>query len=157
MGKRAYGESRALLSEALTAEPDNFEARYTLAVLERAEGNHDQAIEVLTALTTEKPDFGRGFQEIGLCELALKREQQAVAAFEVAVERDGSLIDSWKFIAAYYRRVNDARTEQASKQVEFLAALPGELRTVSSYLAANRLADAERLCGYCLHQDTTHV
>ena len=25
MGKRAYDESRALLSEALTAEPDNFE------------------------------------------------------------------------------------------------------------------------------------
>ena len=157
MGERAYDESRALLSEALAAEPDNFEARYTLAVLERAEGNHDQAIEVLRALTTEKPDFGRGFQEIGLCELALKREQQAVAAFEVAVERDGSLIDSWKFIAAYYRRVNDARTEQASKQVEFLAALPGELRTVISYLAANRLADAERLCRYFLQQNKTHV
>ena len=44
MGKRAYSKSRALLSEVLTAEPDNFEARYTLAVLERAEGNHDQAL-----------------------------------------------------------------------------------------------------------------
>ena len=72
MGRRAYGESRVLLSEALSSEPDNFEARYTLAVLERAEGNYDKAIELLNVLTAEKPDFGRGFQEMGLCELALK-------------------------------------------------------------------------------------
>lgn len=157
MGKRAFSESRALLSEALTAEPDNFEARYTLAVLERAEGNHDKALELLTALTVEKPDFGRGFQEMGLCELALKREQKAVSAFEEAVDRDGSLIDSWKFITAYYRRTGDPRAAQAGKQVEFLAALPGDLRTVISYLAANRLGDAERLCRYFMQQNKTHV
>ena len=157
MGKRAFSESRALLSEALTAEPDNFEARYTLAVLERAEGNHDKALELLTALTAEKPDFGRGFQEMGLCELALQREQKAVFAFEEAVDRDGSLIDSWKFITAYYRRTGDPRAERAGKQVEFLAALPGELRTVISYLAANRLGDAERLCRYFMQQNKTHV
>ena len=113
MGKRAFSESRALLNEALTAEPDNFEARYTLAVLERAEGNHDKALELLTALTAEKPDFGRGFQEMGMCELALKQEQKAVSAFEEAVDRDGSLIDSWKFITAYYRRTADPRAETA--------------------------------------------
>ena len=157
MGKHAFSESRALLSEALSAEPDNFEARYTLAVLERAEGNHDQALELLTALTAEKPDFGRGFQEMGLCQLALKQEQKAVSAFEEAVECDGALIDSWRFITAHYRRVNDPRVEQAGKQVEFLAALPGELRTVISYLAANRLADAERLCRYFMQQNKTHV
>ena len=44
MGKRAFSESRALLSEVLIAEPDNSEARYTLAVLEREEGNHDKAL-----------------------------------------------------------------------------------------------------------------
>ena len=120
MGKRAFSESRALLSEALTAEPDNFEARYTLAVLERAEGNHDKALELLTALTAEKPDFGRGFQEMGLCELALQREQKAVSAFEEAVDRDGSLIDSWKFITAYYRRTGDPRAEQAGKQLSLI-------------------------------------
>ena len=157
MGKRAFSESRILLSEALAAEPDNFEARYTLAVLERAEGNHEKAIELLTVLTKEKPDFGRGFQEIGLCELALKREQQAISAFEEAVERDGSLIDSWKFVTAYYQRTGDSRAEQAGKQVEFLASLPGELRTVISYLAANRLGDAERLCRYFMQQNKTHV
>ena len=80
MSKRAYSEARHLLSGVITSEPDNFEARYTLAVLERAEGDYERAIELLTALTTEKSDFGRGFQEIGLCKLALKQEMEAISA-----------------------------------------------------------------------------
>ena len=47
MGNRAFSESRALLSEALTAEPDNFEARYTLAVLERALSGWPQMILII--------------------------------------------------------------------------------------------------------------
>jgi len=157
MSKRAFDESRALLDEALKAEPENFEASYTLAVLNRAEGRVDNAKRLLRALVEEKPDFGRGFQELGLCELALKQEPAAISAFEQAVELDGSLIESWKFLATAYRRKGDSRAEQASKQVDFLASLPNELRTVISYLAANRLGDAERLCRYFMQQNKTHV
>lgn len=157
MSKRAFDESRAQLDEVLTVEPENFEARYTLAVLHRAEGQTDQAKVLLTALVSEKPDFGRGFQELGLCELALKQESAAIRAFEQAVEQDGSLIDSWKFLATTYRRKGDARTQATAKQVEFLASLPNELRTVISYLAANRLGDAERLCRYFMQQNKTHI
>ena len=99
MSKRDFIESRALLDEALSTEPDNFEAKYTLAVLNRAEGHIDIAQAQLQALVEEKPDFGRGFQELALCELALKQESAAISAFEQAVEVDGSLIESWKFLA----------------------------------------------------------
>lgn len=157
MSERAFDESRTLLNDALSAEPENFEARYTLAVLNRAEGQIDNAKAQLNALVKEKPDFGRGFQELGLCELALKQEPAAISAFEQAVEVDGSLIDSWKFLATAYRRRGDSRAEQAAMQVEFLASLPQELRTVISYLAANRLGDAERLCRYFMQQNKTHV
>ena len=157
MGKREFNESRALLDEVLATEPENFEAKYTLAVLNRAEGQIDQAKTLLAALVEEKPDFGRGFQELGLCELALKQEPAAISAFEQAVEVDGSLIESWKFLATAYRREGDSRAEQAVMQVEFLASLPQELRTVISYLAANRLGDAERLCRYFMQQNKTHV
>lgn len=157
MGKREFNESRALLDEVLATEPENFEAKYTLAVLNRAEGQIDQAKTLLAALVEEKPDFGRGFQELGLCELALKQEPAALSAFEQAVEVDGSLIESWKFLATAYRRKGDSRAEQAVMQVEFLASLPQELRTVISYLAANRLGDAERLCRYFMQQNKTHV
>ena len=157
MSKRNFDEARSLLDEALSAEAENFEAKYTLAVLNRVEGQIDQAKALLQALVDEKPDFGRGFQELGLCELALKQESGAISAFEQAVEVDGSLIESWKFLATAYRRKGDSRAEQAVMQVEFLASLPQELRTVISYLAANRLGDAERLCRYFMQQNKTHV
>ena len=157
MSKRDFDEARSLLDEVLSAEAENFEAKYTLAVLNRAEGQIDQAKALLKALVHEKPDFGRGFQELGLCELALKQEPAAISAFEQAVEADGSLIESWKFLATAYRRKGDSRAEQAAMQVEFLASLPQELRTVISYLAANRLGDAERLCRYFMQQNKTHV
>jgi len=157
MSKRDFDEARSLLDEVLSAEVENFEAKYTLAVLNRAEGQIDQAKALLKALVEEKPDFGRGFQELGLCELALKQEPAAISAFEQAVEVDGSLIESWKFLATAYRRKGDSRAEQAAMQVEFLASLPQELRTVISYLAANRLGDAERLCRYFMQQNKTHV
>lgn len=157
MSKRNFDEARSLLDEALSAEAENFEAKYTLAVLNRAEGQIDQAKALLKALVEEKSDFGRGFQELGLCELALKQEPAAISAFEHAVEVDGSLIESWKFLATAYRRKGDSRAEQAVMQVEFLASLPQELRTVISYLAANRLGDAERLCRYFMQQNKTHV
>ena len=157
MSTRNFDEARSLLDEVLSAEAENFEAKYTLAVLNRAEGHIDQAKVLLKALVDEKPDFGRGFQELGLCELALKQEPAAISAFEQAVEVDGSLIDSWRFLATAYRRKGDSRAEQAAMQVEFLASLPQELRTVISYLAANRLGDAERLCRYFMQQNKTHV
>ena len=157
MSKHDFDEARSLLDEVLSAEAENFEAKYTLAVLNRAEGQIDQAKALLKALVEEKPDFGRGFQELGLCELALKQEPAAISAFEHAVEVDGSLIESWKFLATAYRRKGDSRAEQAVMQVEFLASLPQELRTVISYLAANRLGDAERLCRYFMQQNKTHV
>ena len=157
MSKRDFDEARSLLDDVLSAEAENFEAKYTLAVLNRAEGQIDQAKALLKALVDEKPDFGRGFQELGLCELALKQESAAISAFEQAVEVDGSLIESWKFLATAYRRKGDSRAEQAVMQVEFLASLPQELRTVISYLAANRLGDAERLCRYFMQQNKTHV
>ncbi len=157
MSKRDFDEARSLLDEALSAEAENFEAKYTLAVLNRAEGQIDQAKALLKALVDEKPDFGRGFQELGLCELALKQEPAAISAFEQAVEVDGSLIESWKFLTTAYRRNGDSRAEQAAMQVDFLASLPQELRTVISYLAANRLGDAERLCRYFMQQNKTHI
>lgn len=157
MSKRDFDDARSLLDDVLSAEAENFEAKYTLAVLNRAEGQIDQAKALLKALVDEKPDFGRGFQELGLCELALKQEPAAISAFEQAVEVDGSLIESWKFLATAYRRKGDSRAEQAVMQVEFLASLPQELRTVISYLAANRLGDAERLCRYFMQQNKTHV
>ena len=157
MGKRDHAGAHTLLAEVLAADPDNFEARYTLAVLHRAEGKADAAKAILLALLEQNPDFGRGFQELGYCEVALDRIGNAQQAFEQAVALDTSLLDSWRFLLKLYQRNLDPRTEQTARQVAFLEALPGELRTVISYLSANRLADAERLCRFFMQKNKTHI
>ena len=157
MSKNDFEASQRLINDALQSEPDNFEARYTLAVLYRAQGHHHDAKQLLITLLTEQPEFGRGFQELGFCELALKREPLAIQAFQQAVEADGSLVDSWRVLVTAYERSNDPRAEQATQQLDFLTALPNELRTVISYLSANRLGDAERLCRYFMQQNKTHI
>ena len=157
IGNGAFDESRHLLDSVLDSEPDHFEARYTLAVLLRAQKQQKEAKQLLTVLLQEKPDFGRGFQELALCELSLGSEGSAIKAFEKAVEFDASLLDSWRFLVAAYERKNDSRLAQATHQLEFLRSLPTELRTVISYLASNRIADAERLCRYFMQQNKTHI
>ena len=149
--------ARSLLGAAIDQNPADFEGRYTMAVLHRTTGEHSLAKKVLAELLSEKPDFGRGFQELGYCELALKRDPDAQLAFEKAVELDASLLDSWRFLSALYQRQKDPRAEHAERQIAFLTELPPELRTVISYLAANRLADAERLCRFFMKQNQTHI
>ena len=157
IGNGAFDESKHLLDSVLDSEPGNFEAQYTLAVLFRTQKQYNKAKQLLTALLKEQPDFGRGFQELALCELGLKCEGSAITAFEKAVECDASLVDSWRFLVAAYKRKNDSRVAQATHQLEFLKSLPNELRTVISYLASNRIADAERLCRYFMQQNKTHI
>lgn len=157
MGKRDHTTANTLLAGVLAEEPDNFEARYTLAVLYRAQGDPQVAKTTLLQLLEQNPDFGRGFQELGYCEVALDRIAGAQEAFEQAVNLDASLLDSWKFLLKLYQRHLDPRTEQAARQVTFLEALPNELRTVISYLSANRLADAERLCRFFMKSNQTHI
>ena len=95
--------ARSLLDTAIDQNPADFEGRYTMAVLHRTTGEHSLAKEVLAEVLSEKTDFGRGFQELGYCELALKRDPDAQLAFEKAMELDASLLDSWRFVSALYQ------------------------------------------------------
>ena len=157
LSRGAFDESQAILETILSQDATDFEARYALAVLHRAKKQNGEAKRILLDLLSEKPDFGRGFQELAYCEAALDEQDGAQTAFERAVELDASLLNSWKYLAKIYEQKRDNRAEQAAKQAAFLGDLPDELRTVISYLAANRLADAERLCRFFMKQNKTHI
>ena len=157
LSRGAFDESQAILETILSQDAADFEARYALAVLHRAKKQNGEAKRILLDLLSEKPDFGRGFQELAYCEAALDDQDGAQTAFERAVELDASLLNSWKYLAKIYEQKRDNRAEQATKQAAFLGDLPDELRTVISYLAANRLADAERLCRFFMKQNKTHI
>ena len=142
----------------LRIEPENTEARYTLAVALRHQRLFPAALQTLQDILTTKPNLGRAHQEIGYNYIAVQNLLAAGAAFERAVNADPSLINSWKCLAKLYADSgNKAKLAAAEEQVAFLSGLPAPLIAVTSYMAEDRLADAERLCKHFLRDHKTDV
>ena len=142
----------------LRVEPENTEALYTLAVALRHQRLFPAALQTLQDILASKPSFGRAHQETGYNYIAIGNLLAAGAAFERAVNADPSLVNSWKCLAKLYADSgNEGKLAAAEQQVAFLNALPPPLIVVSSYLAEDRLADAERLCKHFLRDHKTHV
>ena len=142
----------------LRVEPENTEARYTLAVALRHQRLFPAALETLQDVLASNENLGRAHQEIGYNYIAIQNLLAAGAAFERAVNADPSLVNSWKCLAKLYADSgNQSKLASAEEQVAFLSALPPPLIAVISYLAEDRLAEAERLCKHFLRDHKTHV
>ena len=146
------------MQAVLRIEPENIEARYTLAVAMRHQRLFPAALETLTEILAERAEFGRAHQEVGYNYIAIQDYLKAGAAFERAVNADPSLINSWKCLAKLYAESgNTAKRKASEEQIAFLANLPPQLIAVIGYMAEDRLDDAERLCKHFLRDDKTHV
>ncbi len=145
------------VSEVLKSYPNDPNASYTLAIVHRMRKNPSAAIATLDKLISAHPDFARAYQEKGINLLMVSEPQTAGVALEKAVAVDPSLIESWKLLIPLYKKWGSQREDEARQQVKLLLDLPKELVTVISYLSANRLVDAERLCRYFLRENKTHI
>ena len=147
-----------LLHDVLDKDPENSDARYTLAVAQRHRRRWSEALDTLEQVLAKRPGYGRAHQETGYNLLGSQNYAGASAAFERAVAADPSLLNSWKCLARLYGgRTDHARLKPVLDQIEFLEGLPPELLTVISYLSEHRLDDAERLCRQFLRAHKTHV
>ena len=155
--------AESVLGELLRQQPENTDARYALAVAQRHQHRWTAALATLAAILEQRPNFGRGHQEIGYNLIAKRDYARARDAFECAVAADHSLVNSWKCLLKLYDEhtpagaERDGKRRRASDQVAFLQGLPAELLTVISYLSEDRLMDAERLCKHFLRSNKTHV
>ena len=149
--------AESAVNEALKAYPDDPNASYTQAIVHRMRKNPSAAIATLDKLISTHPDFARAYQEKGINQLMLSNPKEAGIVLEEAVALDPSLIESWKLLVPLYKKWGSPREDEARQQVKLLVDLPKELVTVISYLSANRLVDAERLCRYFLRENKTHI
>ena len=158
LGQNEPGKAGQLVAAVLHDEPDNLEAQYTHAVVQRLQHQWFHALLTIEKILQAKPNFGRAHQEAGYNHIALKNFVKAGSAFEKAITADPSLINSWHCLAKLYKDTgNVAQQRRTEEQAEFLATLPAELLTVISYLSDDKLPDAERLCRYFLRSNKTHV
>ena len=147
-----------LVAEILQVDPDNIEAMYTKAVIQRIRHDWHMAIDTLGQVLMVKPNLGRAHQEIGYNHIALQNFMMAGAAFERAVSADPSLINSWHSLRQLYKDSGlQEKLSRVEEQLQFLQTMPEELLGVISYMSDDKLLDAERLCRYFLQSNKTHV
>ena len=145
-----------IIAGLATAHPDDPNVRYLACLLLRLQGRNDEAMQSLQSLTSDVPDHARAFQEMTTVALAINEPKLAKAAAERAVELDPALMQCWQFLIPLRRKFSPSSAEAAAAQLDFLRSLPPELRTVISYLANNKVQDAERLAKHFLRDNKTH-
>jgi tetratricopeptide (TPR) repeat protein len=148
--------ANSIIANLATAHPDDPNVRYLACLLLRLQGRNDEAMQSLQSLTSDVPDHARAFQEMTTVALAINEPKLAHAAAERAVELDPALMQCWQFLIPLRRKFSPLSAEAAAAQLDFLRSLPPELRTVISYLANNKVQDAERLAKHFLRDNKTH-
>lgn len=145
-----------IIAGLTTAHPDDPNVRYLACLLLRLQGRNDEAMQSLQTLTSDVPDHARAFQEMTTVALAINEPKLAHAAAERAVELDPALMQCWQLLIPLRRKFSPSSAEAAAAQLDFLRSMPPELRTVISYLANNKVQDAERLAKHFLRDNKTH-
>ncbi len=145
-----FADAIEVLDELLTSElPASLalEARYAKAVALRYAGQPVAALDVLTEITTAHPAHSRAFQERGHALVALDRTADAAAAYGKALALNPGLLASWKAIQALHEQHGNSREATlAGEQVEYLTALPPDLRGAIDLLHEGKLYKAEQVC-----------
>ncbi len=146
-------EAEALCGRALDAQPQDREALYLLAVVQRYARRPLDALATLARLLEAQPGYGRAYQERGHCLRALGRSDDSLAAYQDAVAHNAGLLASWRMLVELHEAAG--RTEGAAlarAQCAYLESLPEELQAVVSLIHENRTARAEQACRAYLQQ-----
>jgi tetratricopeptide (TPR) repeat protein len=150
-------DAQKLIETVLAETPDDADAQYTFAVIQRLNSRHVEALALLDKVLQQQPKLARAYQERALNELSLNNPMPAGKALETAVALDPALLKSWQLLVPLYKARGSNKAVDAQQQVDFLKTLPSELLNAISYMAADRLLEAERVCRGFLKQNKTHI
>ncbi|MDE2306463.1 MAG: sulfotransferase [Gammaproteobacteria bacterium] len=156
--RREFLAALAAAEVLLAANPGDRDALYLAAVAERRLGRIDAALHRLERLERAHEGFGRGYQEVGHCQLAAGQPAAALEAYRRAVAANGSLGASWRALAALARAAGrNAEAEAAEAEVARLARLPPAVVAAAGMIAEGDLEDAERVLRRFLQTQMDHV
>ncbi len=145
--KGQLAEAERLCTDALQANPDQCDALYLLAAIQRYARRPLDGLTTVARLIEIDPGFGRAHQERGHCLRALGRMDEALTSYQAAVSFNGALLASWRMLAELHAAAGrDKQADYARAQCTFLESLPAELQSVISLLHEHRIAKAENLC-----------
>jgi len=156
LADQRLSDADRIIDDLKSRHGDDPNVQYVECLLLRLQGRLPEARDSLEDLTGRVQDHARAYQELATVSLALNSPESAYNAAESAVAIDSSLINCWQYLVPLRQKFRPSGVTSAKRQLEFLQELPAELRTVISYLASNRLLDAERLVKFFLRGNKTH-
>lgn len=144
--------------KALLISPTHCALLYRLAVGQRLLLRTPDALATLERLEDAHPDYPRLFQERGHCYVELRSADQAIEAFEAAVNRNASLPASWLALKSLYSMTGrTADSDTAAAHVRKLASLPTEIATAFSMYSDGETPAAEALIRHYLLTKGEHI
>ncbi len=144
--ERAHDEALLGALGLLESYPDNRDLLLIAASAQRGLGRIEEALDILDRLETLQPRWSLLHQERGLCRIAQKDAQGAIAALLQAVHLNPALPLSWRMLEGVYRLVGEgANAATAADHVRTLQALPADVVRATALFADGESLAAEAL------------
>ncbi len=144
--------------EILKAVPGHPVAQLLLGVARRSSGATPEAIQILTALSKQQPQWAAAHFELGLAFGAQRQGDEAVVALRRAVALKPDLPDAWRTLADHLSAAGDAEgADHAYAQHIRYSTRDPRLLDAGVALSENQIPVAEALLREHLKQHPTDV
>lgn len=139
---QALQAAQALLTEV----QDDYEALYLVARSQRYLGQIDGALQTLTQLEQQRPQYSRLHEERGHCYVVMRDAPRAIDALLQAVNINPALPSSWNLLEGLYRMTGDAANSvTAGSHVATLKRLAPDVVRATSHFSDGELEPAEQI------------
>ena len=156
-----FAEAENYLLAMISEVPKNGDILYLLAVCQRYQKNHFQALDTLKRLRLLVPDHSRAYQEIGHVYRAMNQVDAALNSYSQATLINPALEASLRCQIEILRVVKRpdlaVRLADLEQELKELKAIPPPLLAVTDLISQGKLVKAEQLCKAFMQKNPKHI
>jgi len=143
---------------AIANHSGDVDARYFRAVSLRYLKHFDKALAELAQLLALSTGNGRAYQEQGHCHKAQHNFQEAISAYQLAVQANPALLSSWQSLVDLWKNQGEhAAAEHAKRQLQHFRSLPKAILAAQDLVGQGKWLKAEKLCRQILKKQPKHI
>ena len=148
----------AQLSVELEKAPNDIELAYLLVVTLRLSQQLDKSLSAVKKLLQLAPSHARAYQELGHIHFSAGNADDAIFAYQRALEINPALLASLERTEFLLERLGRERgLIRIRSEIDFVRQLPKPLVSVIDLIGQNKLVKAEELCRSFLQKEPTNV
>jgi tetratricopeptide (TPR) repeat protein len=156
--RNQFDQALARADSVLGSAPGERDALLFSAIAQRRLGRMHAAAEVLDQLAKHHPSFSRLYEERGRLHVEKRQPEEAIAAFDRAVQLNPALPASWHMLEGLYRmQGRAAEAQRAARQLAALESMPGPVVAAIGQMTDGDLSAAEVTVREFLNRHGNHV